>query len=610
VEFDDLQNLQGAGTNAEEGSSVEPTHPPGAGISPNRINELVADLLETTGLVAPDRLAGVRSSAGGGSIAQAIVDEGLAAPGVDTPPPSPLGARGLRQVATDHSHLPQIDLTAEGVDKNAAGQIPTHVLERALAIPYKLEDDRLFVAVADPTNVQAVDELRIATRYTLEIGVAPAGDIEVELKRVVRATEAWERAALVEDELEEEELEEDSDDLEADDGVSDAPLVRLVNSIVLQAAEDGASDVHFDPQDDSLVVRLRVDGVLHEVQRIPKRLAPGVTTRLKVLAKLDIAERRKPQDGRISLNAKAAGRMLDIRVAVLPTVEGEGVVMRLLDKSKRPPTLIELGLSDEMRDQFAEIIKKPTGALLVTGPTGSGKSTTLYASLAEISRPEINVITVEDPVEYRLAGLNQVQVNVKAGLTFASALRSILRSDPDVVMVGEIRDAETAKISIEAALTGHFVLSTLHTNDAPSALTRLNEMGVEPFLTGSAVTAVLAQRLVRKLCTHCCEMYMATQEEMLEARFSPEQAAAADGVGLYRKKGCPRCNQTGYKGRVGVYQLMTMSEELSRLAAQHASREEIERAGMETGMKTLWDDGLQKVASGLTSIEELARVLV
>ena len=609
MEFDDLQNLPGAGTNAEEGSSVEPAYPPGA-IAPSAVNELVADLLETTGLVSPDRLAGVRSAAVGGSVAQAIVDEGLAAPGVDTPPPSPIGARGLRQVASDHSHLPQIDLNAEGVDKNAASQIPTHVLERAVAIPYKLEDDRLFVAVADPTNVQAVDELRIATRYTLEIGVAPTEDIEVELKRVVRATEAWERAALVEDELDEENALEDADDLEADDGVSDAPLVRLVNSIILQAAEDGASDLHFDPQDDSLVVRLRVDGVLHEVQRIPKRLAPGVTTRLKVLAKLDIAERRKPQDGRISLNAKAAGRMLDIRVAVLPTVEGEGVVMRLLDKSKRPPTLAELGLSDEMRAQFAEIIKKPTGALLVTGPTGSGKSTTLYASLAEISRPEINVITVEDPVEYRLAGLNQVQVNNKAGLTFANALRSILRSDPDVVMVGEIRDAETAKISIEAALTGHFVLSTLHTNDAPSALTRLNEMGVEPFLTGSAVTAVLAQRLVRKLCTHCCEMYMATQEEMLEARFSPEQAAAADGVGLYRKKGCPRCNQTGYKGRVGVYQLMTMSESLSRLAAQHASREEIERAGMETGMKTLWDDGLQKVASGLTSIEELARVLV
>jgi type IV pilus assembly protein PilB len=609
VEFDDLQNVRGAGTSGEESSSLDSTPPPGAGIAPNAVNELVADLLETTGLIAPDRLAGVRSAAQGSSVSQAIVDEGLAAPGVETPPPSPIGARGLRQVATDHSHLPQVDLPSEGVDKNAAGQIPTHVLERAVAIPYKLEDDRLYVAVADPTNVQAVDELRIATRYTLEIGVAPAEDIEVELRRIVRQTEAWERAALVEDELDEDEL-EDADDLEADDGVSDAPLVRLVNSIILQAAEDGASDLHFDPQDDALVVRLRVDGVLHEVQRIPKRLAAGVTTRLKVLAKLDIAERRKPQDGRISLNAKAAGRMLDIRVAVLPTVEGEGVVMRLLDKTKRPPTLSELGLSDEMRAQFAEIIQKPTGALLVTGPTGSGKSTTLYASLAEISRPEINVITVEDPVEYRLTGLNQVQVNVKAGLTFATALRSILRSDPDVVMVGEIRDAETAKISIEAALTGHFVLSTLHTNDAPSALTRLNEMGVEPFLTGSAVTAVLAQRLVRKLCTHCCEMYMATQEEMLDARFTPEQAAAADGVGLYRKKGCPRCNQTGYKGRVGVYQLMIMSETLSRLAAQHASREEIERAGMEMGMKTLWDDGLAKVTSGLTSIEELARVLV
>jgi type IV pilus assembly protein PilB len=609
VEFDDLQNVPGAGTSGEESSSLDPTPPPGAGIAPNAVNELVADLLETTGLVAPDRLAGVRSAAHGSTVSQAIVDEGLAAPGVDTPPPSPLGARGLRQVATDHSHLPQVDLNSEGVDKNAAGQIPTHVLERAVAIPYKLEDDRLYVAVANPTNVQAIDELRIATRFTLEIGVAPAEDIEVELRRIVRQTEAWERAALVEDELVEDEL-EDEDDLEADDGVSDAPLVRLVNSIILQAAEDGASDLHFDPQDDALVVRLRVDGVLHEVQRIPKRLAAGVTTRLKVLAKLDIAERRKPQDGRISLNAKAAGRMLDIRVAVLPTVEGEGVVMRLLDKTKRPPTLTELGLSDEMRSQFAEIIEKPTGALLVTGPTGSGKSTTLYASLAEISRPEINVITVEDPVEYRLTGLNQVQVNVKAGLTFATALRSILRSDPDVVMVGEIRDAETAKISIEAALTGHFVLSTLHTNDAPSALTRLNEMGVEPFLTGSAVTAVLAQRLVRKLCTHCCEMYMATQEEMLDARFTPEQAAAADGVGLYRKKGCPRCNQTGYKGRVGVYQLMIMSETLSRLAAQHASREEIERAGMEMGMKTLWDDGLAKVTAGLTSIEELARVLV
>ena len=339
-------------------------------------------------------------------------------------------------------------------------------------------------------------------------------------------------------------------------------------------------------------------------------MAPGVTTRLKVLAKLDIAERRKPQDGRISLNAAAAGRMLDIRVATLPTVEGEKVVMRLLDKSRRAPTLEELGLSDDMRARLADIIARPTGALLVTGPTGSGKSTTLYAGLTTINRPEINIITVEDPVEYRLAGVNQVQINNRAGLTFASALRSILRSDPDVVMVGEIRDGETAKISIEAALTGHFVLSTLHTNDAPSAITRLNEMGVEPFLTGAAVTGVLAQRLARKLCSHCCEMYQPSVEELLQSRVSPDVALASDGMAFYRKRGCPRCNQSGYKGRVGVYQLLTMTEAIAQLAVARASREEVERAAMDAGMRSLWDDGLAKVAAGLTSVEELARVLV
>jgi type IV pilus assembly protein PilB len=601
VEFDDLQYLRGPGAEEQAPSPAEravtPQPLPGAGIAPNRLSELLADLLETTGLIAPDRLAQARARTGSGSLAQGIADEGLAP------------ASGIARAAAARHHLPFVDLQSEVIERQAVEAIPAHVLGRAGALPYKIVGNVLKIVVADPSDVHRVDELRLATRYTLDIGVAPREDIELELRKIARASEVWERAALVEDELEVEE-EEDEDDLEADDGVSDAPLVRLVNSIILQAAEDGASDLHFDQQDDALVVRLRVDGVLHEVQRIPKRLAAGVTTRLKVLAKLDIAERRKPQDGRISLNARAAGRLLDIRVAVLPTVEGEGIVMRLLDKSKRPPTLEELGLSDEMRDHFRSIVRMPTGALLVTGPTGSGKSTTLYAALAEINRPEINIITVEDPVEYRLAGLNQVQVNPRAGLTFASALRSILRSDPDVVMVGEIRDVETAKISIESALTGHFVLSTLHTNDAPSALTRLNEMGVEPFLTGSAVSAVLAQRLVRKLCTHCCEMYMATPEEMRDARFTPEQAAAADGVALYRRKGCPRCSQTGYKGRIGVYQLMVMSEEISRLSAQHASREEIERQAIEDGMKGLWDDGLAKVASGLTSIEEIARVLV
>jgi type IV pilus assembly protein PilB len=568
----------------------------------NEVAELVGDLVEATGLVSPDRLAAVRGRVKqGGSFAQAVLDEGVAT------------SEGLARTRASRFQLPFVDLPLVGVAREAAEQVPVHVLERVIAIPYALDGDTLRIAIADPGNVHATDELRLATRYSLELGVASREDIESEIKRLVRASEAFgARAAIDEDEgfLGEEAPEADGDDLEADDGISDVPLVRLVNSIIFQAAEDGASDIHFEPQEDALCVRLRIDGVLHEVQRIPRRMMPGVTTRLKVLAKLDIAERRKPQDGRISLNAAAAGRMLDIRVATLPTVEGEAVVMRLLDKSKKAPTLTELGLSDDMRVKMEGLIRRPTGAILVTGPTGSGKSTTLYAALTEINRPEINIITVEDPVEFRLAGVNQVQINPRAGLTFAAALRSILRSDPDVVMVGEIRDGETAKISIESALTGHLVLSTLHTNDAPGALTRLNEMGVEPFLTGSAVSAVLAQRLARKLCTHCCEMYSPTTDEMIKARVSPDVAAAADGVAFYRKRGCPRCGQTGYKGRIGVYQLLVMSELLETLAAQKASREELERAAIEEGMRTLWDDGLAKVAAGLTSLEELARVTV
>jgi type IV pilus assembly protein PilB len=574
-----------------------PTFAPETSFSINAAAELVADLIGATGLLAEDKIAIARGRARtGGSFAEALVAEGLASP------------EGVARALARRHGLPYIDLAETGVSYEAGELVPPHVLERIEAIPYAIDGDRLLVAIADPGNVQAIDELRLATGYQAVLGVAPRSDIVTEIKRRVRFSAAAHDARAVA--LEEVVQELAEDDLEADDGISEAPLVRLVNSIIFQAAEDGASDIHFEPQEDSLVVRLRVDGVLAEVQRIPRRLIPGVTTRLKVLAKLDIAERRKPQDGRITLNAAAAGRMLDIRVATLPTVEGESVVMRLLDKSKRAPSLESLGLSEEMRLRLEQIIRRPTGALLVTGPTGSGKSTTLYAALAVINRPEVNIITVEDPVEYRLAGVNQVQINVRAGLTFATALRSILRSDPDVVMVGEIRDTETAKISIEAALTGHLVFSTLHTNDAPGTLTRLNEMGVEPFLTGSAVSAVLAQRLARKLCTHCCEMYTPSVDELLRARVSPETAAATDGMVLYRKVGCPRCARTGYRGRIGIFQLLLLDEAVARLAAEKASREEIERAALEQGMRTLWDDGLAKVAEGMTSIEELARVCV
>jgi type IV pilus assembly protein PilB len=582
----------------EIGQAGEPLFTP---YGVNESVELVLDLLAATKLVPEDKLALARGRAQQTrSLGAALVEEGVAS------------SEGIAKMLAARHQLPLIDLAAEGVDSEAARELPLHVLERIGAIPFAFKEGRLHVAVADPANLHGLDELRLATRHPLELGVSSREDILGAIRRLVRASEAYgARAAVdVEEEILALEEEENVTDLEADDGVSDVPLVRLVNSILFQAAEDGASDIHFEPQEDALVVRFRIDGVLQEMQRIPKRLMPGVTTRLKVLAKLDIAERRKPQDGRISLNAAAAGRMLDVRVATLPTVEGESLVMRLLDKSKRPPTLEELGLSPAMQETLSEIVKRPTGALLVTGPTGSGKSTTLFAALTQISRPEINIITVEDPVEYRLQGINQVQINVRAGLTFAAALRSILRSDPDVVMVGEIRDGETAKISIEAALTGHLVLSTLHTNDAPSALTRLNEMGVEPFLTGAAVTGVLAQRLARKLCTHCCEMYSPSVDEMIAARVSPEVAAASDGMAFYRKKGCPRCNQTGYKGRIGIFQLLAMTEDLATLAASKASREDIERAALGTGMQSLWDDGLAKVAAGLTSIEELARVTV
>ena len=579
------------------------TPPGGAGIggTPPPINalaELVADLIAATGLVPADKLALVRGAAGMGSFAHALVENNVAS------------SEGLAKTLAARYQMPLVDLALTGVAEEASGEIALHVLERLVAIPYALDNGTLRVAIADPGNIQGIDELRLATRHPLELSVASREDILAEIRRLARASEAFGARAAIDEELAATEEEEEADDLEVDDGISDAPLVRLVNSVIFQAAEDGASDVHFEPQEDSLLVRFRIDGVLQEVQRVPKRMMPGVLTRLKVLAKLDIAERRKPQDGRISLNAAAAGRIMDVRVATLPTVEGESVVMRLLDKSKRAPTLEELGMSEEMRRELEAIVRKPTGALLVTGPTGSGKSTTLYASLTDINRPEINIITVEDPVEYRLQGVNQVQINIKAGLTFATALRSILRSDPDVVMVGEIRDGETAKIAIEAALTGHLVLSTLHTNDAPQALTRLNEMGVEPFLTGAAVSAVLAQRLARKLCTHCCEMYTPNTDELLKARVSREVAAASDGMVFYRKKGCPRCNQTGYKGRIGVYQLLTMTETLEGLAVRNASREEIERAAIGEGMRTLWDDGLAKVAAGLTSIEELARVSI
>jgi type IV pilus assembly protein PilB len=518
----------------------------------------------------------------------------------------PGGARGPRARSERHG-LPLVDLRAVGVETDAAESIPLHVLTRIRALPYRIEDGRLKIAVADPSNIQLTDELRIVSAYPIDLAVAPHAEIDAELQRLTRGQEPKSRASLLGEYVPSvEDREDDVVDLDAEDGSSEAPAIKLVNSVILQASNVGASDVHFLPHGDALIVRIRVDGILQKVERIPHEHAAGVISRLKVLAKLDIAEHRIPQDGRISVRASSSRRLFDIRVAVLPTVEGEGVIMRLLEKTRRAPTLTEIGLSNELQMQLEKVIFRPTGAFLVTGPTGSGKSTTLYAALCDVIRPEINVITIEDPVEYRLPDVYQLQVNKRAGLTFATGLRAILRSDPDLLMVGEIRDLETAKITLEAALTGHAVYSTLHTNDAPGALTRLKDLGVDPSTTVSAITAVLAQRLVRRLCEDCREPYEPSRADLEYLGFAP--TAIERGVTLYRRRGCTRCSK-GYVGRTGIHQLMNMDENIARLATAGASHDELQGAAIAGGMGTLWQDGLEKAALGLTTIEEISRVV-
>ena len=497
---------------------------------------------------------------------------------------------------------PFVDLTQMYVDPSAAHLIEDKLARRYAAIPVRFVEDKLLVAMADPQNLFALDDLEIITGYDIIVAIASEEDIFKAISQAYREREVGEDA-------EEKALAAELDEPVADirDATEEAPVVKLVNNVIAQAVDDAASDIHFEPQAKELVVRFRIDGVLHEVMAVPRRLQPGVTSRLKIMADLDIAERRVPQDGRIGL--VVGGKPIDMRVATLPTVYGEKVVMRLLDKSNVMLRLEDLGFATKALKRFQRSFSKPYGAILVTGPTGSGKSTTLYAALNILNSADKNIITVEDPVEYRLTGINQVQVNTRAGMTFAAALRSILRCDPDIVMVGEIRDRETAQIAVESALTGHLVLSTLHTNDAPGALSRLTEMGIEPFLTASAVDCVLAQRLARRLCKHCREPYTATREMLRKNHFPPE-ALDRDDVTLYRPKGCSRCNNTGYKGRLGLYEVMVVSEAVRRLTVERKSADEISRVAEAEGMKSLREDGIDKVLQGMTSVEEIARVIV
>jgi type IV pilus assembly protein PilB len=495
-----------------------------------------------------------------------------------------------------------VDLSDYPVDGSAVSRVTDVVCRRHSVLPIGYDEGRLVVAMADPANVFALDDIRSVTGMEVKPVVATKADVLQAINRYHRGEAELDDLTMAMDAG----LPEPEDLSSVREIVEDAPIVKFVNLLITQAIQDRASDVHIEPTERDLRVRFRIDGVLHEIMRSPKTIQSGVISRLKIMAEIDIAERRIPQDGRMSVNSN--GKKIDLRVATLPTVWGEKVVMRILDNSTAMLTLSDLGFADGNYGVYSRSFTKPYGMILVTGPTGSGKSTTLYATLNIVSRPEVNVITVEDPVEYRLPGINQVQTNAKAGLTFAAALRSILRSDPDIVLLGEIRDHETAQIAIEAALTGHLVLSTLHTNDAPSAITRLTEMGIEPFLVGSALDCVLAQRLARKLCEKCKEAYVPTREMMLESRFA--WSADEQLPTLYRPVGCSACSKTGYKGRLALHEVMAVSEDIERMAVERASALAIGTVARQQGMITLRDDGLAKVRAGLTSVEEILRVVV
>ena len=506
-------------------------------------------------------------------------------------------ARALAvKLRLDFADLAEID-----VDGNAARLVDREVLRRHHALPVRVEGGNLVVAMRDPTNLYAIEDLRMLSGYRIRPVVATASEIERASNAVFSGTGGDEHGARGADEGAEE---EGGDALELGFvSAGDGPVVRLVGSILERAVGEGASDVHVEPRAGETRVRYRVDGVLRGMMSVPAGLHGGVVARIKVLADLDIAERRMPQDGRISV--KLGSSRADLRVATLPTVFGEKVVLRLLDAANVEVDLRRLGFETGMLRAYEKVFRRPYGTILVTGPTGCGKSTTLYATLGELDGAEKNIVTVEDPVEYRMPGINQVQVNPKVGLGFASGLRSILRSDPDVVMIGEVRDRETARTSIEAALTGHLVLATLHTNDAPSAIARLTDMGVEPFLTASAVDCVIAQRLARRLCEHCKRPSQMPMEAVQDLGLQDQ-----DDASFYEPVGCRRCGGVGYRGRIGIYEMMVITDAIRELVLGRASSAEIGRAAEASGMVRLREDGLRKAAEGITTVEEVLRIVV
>ncbi len=479
---------------------------------------------------------------------------------------------GLARALAERYGLDHLDLGMFPVDMSAANLVTTAAAKRYQAVPVAFADKRtLLVAMADPSNVLAVDDIAIMTGYEVRVAVAPPEDIGTLISRLDRLEDVVSDSG---GQLEEEQGGAEIVDLH--ETAEDAPVIKLVNQIVAQAVERRASDIHLAPDGRELRVRFRVDGVLQDVTTVPRRMAAGVVSRVKIMAELNIAERRLPQDGRVGLSVD--GRHVDLRVVTLPSVHGEAVVMRVLDKDSVVVKLETLGMAEPERERFERAFHETHGAVLVTGPTGSGKSTTLYAALQKLNTPEKNIITVEDPVEYEIAGLTQLQVAPKVGLTFAAGLRSMVRADPDVIMVGEIRDRETAQIAVESALTGHLVLSTLHTNDAPSAITRLVEMGIEPFLVASALDCVVAQRLARMLCSNCKHRTIISAQILRDSGYK-----ALVDLEAYEPKGCRRCGGSGYRGRVGLYEVMSVSSEIQKLALERRPAEEICDAGRPPG---------------------------
>ncbi len=523
----------------------------------------------------------------GRSVGEVLVEEGA------------LTSDQLARALADRNGLDYVDLNVFEVDKGAANLLSAAEARRFRAIPVAfLDQDTILVATSNPANVQGLDDIAIATGYKVRRAVASPQDIEAVVSQLSSLEESVQE---VDEETQEGDL--GAQVIELRESAEEAPVVKLVHSIIADAVGRGASDIHFDPRNGDMRVRFRVDGVVVDSATVPRRLAPGLVSRIKIMAELDIAERRAPQDGRVGLTVD--GRYVDIRVATLPVVRGESVVMRILDKERVVTDLDRLGMEAPDRALLERSIRQLHGAVLVTGPTGAGKTTTLYAALSEINTPDRTLITIEDPVEYELEGVKQVQVNAAAGVTFVRGLRSMIRNDPDVLMVGEIRDRETAQTAIESALTGHLVLSTLHTNDAPMAPARLIDMGIEPFLVATGLECVVAQRLARRLCDDCRRPIRITAEELRQSGF---ERASAD-IEAYEAVGCVRCGGIGYRGRIGIYEVMVLSAELRSLILRKASGDEIASAAVAAGMRRLREDGLEKVRQGITSVPEVLRVL-